>query len=68
MQDINDLMPKISNMKWGAVTNIFPTQSKINQLDHILPHDGKWNLIFEEQNQVHINGKTIRKITRESMT
>lgn len=61
-------MPKIPNMKWGAITNTLPTQAKVNQLDHILPHDGKWNLIFEEKDQVHINGKTIRRRTRQSMT
>lgn len=68
MKDINDLMPKIPGMRWGAVTNAIPTSAKIRELDRILPHNGKWNLILEEKGQVHVNGKTIRRKTAKSMT
>lgn len=68
LKDINDIMPKIRGMRWGALTNTFPTNAKIKQMDKMFPRNGKWHTVFEEKDQVHIDGKTIRRKSRESMT
>ncbi len=61
MRDINEIMPKIPNMKWGALTNVRPTPSKVTEMDKIFPTNGKWHTVFEEENSVFIDGKRIWK-------
>ena len=61
-------MPKIPGMKWGAITNEFPTNAKIKQLNKFLPHDKKWHTVLESINSVDVDGITIRRKTQESMT
>lgn len=68
IKKINDIMPKIPGMKWGALTNVYPTNAKLKQLNRLLPHDKKWHTVFEEPNQVHVDGVTIRRKTALSMT
>jgi len=48
MTDINDVMPKIPSMKWGALMNKAPTSNKVKELNKIFPHNGKWHTVFEE--------------------
>ena len=40
MRDINEIMPKIDNMKWGALTNRPPTKGRIREMDRIFPDNG----------------------------
>ena len=40
MTDINDVMPKIPSMKWGALMNRAPTNGKVKELNRIFPHNG----------------------------
>ena len=61
LRDINEIMPKIPNMKWGALTNVRPTPSKVTEMDKIFPTNGKWHTVFEEENSVFIDGKRIWK-------
>jgi len=61
MRDINEIMPKVPNMKWGALTNAFPTNDKIKEMDKLFPHDGKWHTVFEEPEQVFVDGIRIWK-------
>lgn len=68
MRDINKLMPKIPNMQWAVVTNLSPTLENINKLDQMLKHDGKWHEVINDENQVHVDGITIRRRTSDSMT
>ena len=68
VRKLNEIMPKIPNMKWGALTNTVPTNAKLNELNKMLPHDRKWHTIFEEKDQVHIDGVTIRRKSVNSMT
>ncbi len=68
MKDINEIMPKIKGMRWGAVTNTSPTIAKFNEINRILPHDGKWHTIFEEPELVHIDGIAVRRKLADSMT
>jgi hypothetical protein len=55
-------------MKWGALTNAYPTNAKMKELNKLLPHDKKWHSIFEEKNQVHVDGVTVRRKSQDSMT
>jgi len=50
MKDINEIMPKIPNMKWGALLNKKPTSQKVDELNKLLPHNGKWHTVIEEKN------------------
>ena len=68
MRDINDIMPKIPNMKWGALLNKAPTNDKVEQMNKIFPHNGKWHVVFEEEDQVVIDGKRIWKKEPEKWT
>ena len=61
MKDINEIMPKIPNMKWGALMNKKPTNSKIDELNNVFPHNGKWHTVFEEEDASYIAGKRIWK-------
>ena len=61
MKDINEIMPKIPNMKWGALTNAFPTNDKVKEMDKLFPHDGRWHTVFEEPKQVFVDGIRIWK-------
>lgn len=69
MKDINDLMPKIPNMRWGALMNKPPeSAAQLRELDKFMPDDKKWHTIFEDSNEVIFDNKVIRKRTAESMT
>ncbi|MFB5605267.1 MAG: hypothetical protein ACE5R5_02265 [Nitrosarchaeum sp.] len=61
MKDINDILPKVPNMRWGALMNKAPTNKKVEEMNKIFPHNGKWHTVFEEEDQVTIDGKQIWK-------
>jgi len=61
MKDINDILPKVPNMRWGALMNKAPTNVKVEEMNKIFPHNGKWHTVFEEKDQVTIDGKQIWK-------
>ena len=61
MKDINEIMPKIPSMRWGALLNKYPTNDKVKQMNKIFPHNGKWHTIFEEEEQVFVDGVSIWK-------
>ena len=65
---INKVLPKIPSMKWGALTNIYPTNAKLEEMNRLLPHDKKWHLLYEEKDQVNVDGVPIRRKTLDSMT
>ena len=65
---LNKAMPKMPDMKWGALTNIRPTNAKLNEMNRLLPHDSKWHLLFEEEDQVNVDGVPIRRKNLDSMT
>ncbi len=63
MKDINDIMPKVPNMRWGALMNKAPTNDKVNEMNKIFPSNGKWHTVFEETDQITIDGnKFVKKI------
>ncbi|MBI3622729.1 hypothetical protein HY212_01440 [Candidatus Pacearchaeota archaeon] len=61
MKDINEIMPKIPSMRWGALLNKYPTNDKVKQMNKIFPHNGKWHTVFEEEEQVLVDGVRIWK-------
>ncbi|HEY8110022.1 MAG TPA: hypothetical protein VIG05_04080 [Candidatus Nitrosotenuis sp.] len=68
MRDINDIMPKIPNMKWGALTNKFPTKNNVNELDKMLPHDKKWHTVFDLEDQVYVDDVRVWKKDKKAWT
>jgi len=68
MKDLNDILPKIPGMRWGALINSAPTSAKLKQLNKLLPHDGKWHTVLESPGVVDVDGVSIRRKTRQSMT
>ena len=68
MKDINEIMPKIPNMRWGALMNKSPTNSKVDEMNKMFPHNGKWHTVFEEDDQVTIDGKRVWKKDPEAWT
>ena len=68
MKDINEIMPKIPNMKWGALMNRSPTDEKIDVMNKIFPPNGRWHTVFEQEDQVHIDGKRVWKKDPKSWT
>lgn len=61
MKDINDIMPKVQNMRWGALLNKFPTNEKVRLMNKTFPHNGKWHTVFEEEDQIFVDGVRIWK-------
>ena len=68
MTDINDIMPKVPHMKWGALMNRAPTSGKVKELNRIFPHNGKWHTVFEEKDIAYIDGVRVFKKDKESWT
>ncbi len=66
MRDINEVMPKIKNMRWGALMNTAPTNKKVQEMNTMFPHDGRWHTVFEEEKQVFVDGIRIWKKAPES--
>ncbi len=61
MKDINDIMPRVPNMRWGALMNKAPTNKKVKEMNKIFPDNGKWHTVFEEKDHISIDGKQIWK-------
>ena len=61
MKDVNEFMPKIHNMRWGALMNRMPTNDRVREMNQMFPHDGRWHTVFEEQEQVFVDGVRIWK-------
>lgn len=68
MRDINEIMPKINNMKWGALMNKPPTRNRVMEMDKIFPSNGRWHTVFEDDEQVSIDGKAVRKARPDKWT
>ena len=68
MKDINDVLPKVHNMKWGALMNKAPTNDKVEELNKIFPANGKWHTVFEETDHTYIDGNLIWKKDKKDWT
>ena len=68
MKDINDVLPKVPNMKWGALMNKAPTNDKVEELNKIFPANGKWHTGFEEKDHTYIDGNLIWKKDKKDWT
>ena len=65
---LNKVMPKVPDMDWGALTNINPTNAKLEEMNRLLPHDSKWHMLFEEKDMVNVDGVPIKRKNLDSMT
>ncbi len=52
----------------GCITNKKPTNKKIEELNNLLPHNGRWHTVYEEDNVSIIDGIPIIKKEKDSMT
>ena len=68
MKDINDVIPKVPNMKWGTLMNKAPTNDKVEELNKIFPANGKWHTVFEETDHTYIDGNLIWKKDKKDWT
>ena len=68
VKKLNKAMPKVPDMKWGALTNAYPTNAKLEEMNRLLPHDSKWHLLYEEKDLVNVDGVPIRRKNLDSMT
>ena len=68
MRNINDVMPKMSGMRWGAVLNFKPTHAQLLKINKMLPHDRCWHEIFETPGEMFIDGISVRRRSMDSMT
>ena len=68
MRDINEILPKIPGMRFGAVTNLEPSVTNVNELLNVMPRDGKWHTLFEGNQEMMIDGVSVRRRTADSMT
>jgi len=68
MKDINEILPKVPNMRWGALMNKAPTNNKVNDLNKIFPHNGKWHTVFEEKYHTNIDDKIVWKKDKKTWT
>ena len=59
--DINDRLPRIPNMKWGALLNYIPSKAEINELinNSPFPEDGRWHSILKDSSDKSNNEKII---------
>ena len=68
MKDINDIMPKVQNMRWGALMNQAPTNDKVEEMNKIFPDNGRWHTVFEETDHTYIDGNLIWKKDKKDWT
>ena len=68
INDINNILPKIPNMRWGALMNKAPTNRRIKEMNRMFPDNGKWHTVFDEKDYVIIDGKRVWKQSPERWT
>lgn len=68
MRDINNYLPKLPKNSFGALTNFKPNKIEREEMIRKFPFDSKWHEIFNEKNQITIDGKTILKQKAERYT
>lgn len=68
MRDINEIMPKIPNIRWGALMNKVPTNERVDNMNKIFPPNGKWHTVFDESDQVFVDGKRVWKKDAKNWT
>lgn len=61
MRDINEIMPKVPNMRWGALMNRPPTSRRVEEMNRIFPGNGRWHTVFEEGDRVYVDDKLVWK-------
>lgn len=73
MKDINDILPKFPDMRWGVVLNWKPEDAEI---DHLIgtapfPDDAKWHTMLrpnKDSKDLIVDGKVIRQSDDSKLT
>lgn len=60
-RDINDIMPKVKNMRWGALMNRPPTSRRVQDMNRMFPHNGRWHTVFDVDDSVIVDGVEVRR-------
>jgi hypothetical protein len=68
MRDINEIMPKIPNMKWGALLNKYPSIKRVKELDTMLPPDKRWHTVFDFDDHVYVDDVRVTKKDKKAWT
>jgi len=55
-------------MRWGALMNKIPTNERIDNMNKIFPPNGKWHTVFDESDQVFVDGKRVWKKDAKNWT
>src|SRR3989344_3655090 len=59
--DDNSFVQGIQFLIKEGIMNKAPNNKKVEEMNKIFPHNGKWHTVFEEKDQVTIDGKQIWK-------
>ena len=51
-----------------TLLNKKPSSKKVEELNNLFPHNGKWHTVFEEKDVVYIDGVRVFKKDKESWT
>jgi len=70
IRDINDSMPKIPNMKWGALFNWHLSDAEVKQLVRKppFPKDHKFHTVDRLDGDIIIDGHLIRRSDESKLT
>ncbi|WP_255493129.1 hypothetical protein [Candidatus Nitrosotalea sp. TS] len=52
----------------GCTNEYSATNEKVNEMNTMFPHDGRWHTVFEEEKQVFVDGIRIWKKDPKSWT
>ncbi len=69
-RDINDVLPRVPGMQWGAVMNWLPTNREAIEIvkRSPFPSDGRWHSAFRQGKDMIIDGKVIRQSDDSKLT
>jgi len=68
VRDINEVMPRVPNMRWGALTNVKPTRGRLEEMRRIFPDNGRWHTVLEGPESVTIDGRRVERRGAEALT
>lgn len=73
--DVNDRMPKVPGMKWGALFNWRLEDAEVDSIlkAPVFPEDGKWHSVLrdninKENNDIVVDGHVIRRSDDHKLT
>ena len=75
MRDVNDMMPKLPGMRWGALFNWNLSRAEINEMVRRppFPEDAKWHLVqrdndVKDSKEIIVDGHVVRRADDSKLT